>query len=144
MADLAKLTTPQELTEAERLTIFDHVFRRLAGHYHTAELYALAEYFNSSQREAEKAKIQNAYTGEIRRWGQALLETTWIACKEPGGGKCPELDPLCDSSIGDLSPLPPPAVTSRVLNMILLLHVTTSKQYSARTRAFSVPFRAVG
>ncbi|KAA1469503.1 DUF726-domain-containing protein [Dentipellis sp. KUC8613] len=140
MADLTKLTPPKDLSEPERQSIFDHVFRRLAGHYHAAELYALAEYSLSPLPEPAKAKIRDAYLEEIRVWGQALLDVTWIACQEPGGGKCPELDPLSDSSVGDLPHLPPQEVVCKILNTILFLHVTTTKQYSARTRSFLAQF----
>lgn len=55
-----------------------------------------------------------------------------------GSGKCPELDPLTDTSVRDLPPLPPPSQLSQTLNTILFLHITSSKQkhYSARTQAF--------
>jgi hypothetical protein len=59
---------------------------------------------------------------------------------EPRPGKCPTIDPLCDTSTGDLQPLPPPAQLSRLLNSILFVHVTTSKSYSARTRTFLSAF----
>lgn len=50
------------------------------------------------------------------------------------------MDPLSDTSLGDLPPLPPPDQLSRTLNAILFLHITSSKRYSARTRAFLTAF----
>lgn len=55
-------------------------------------------------------------------------------------GKCPKLDPLSDTSIGHLPPLPPVDQLSQTLNAILFLHITSSKHYSARTRAFLASF----
>ncbi|KDQ61026.1 hypothetical protein JAAARDRAFT_173479 [Jaapia argillacea MUCL 33604] len=58
-------------------------------------------------------------------------------------GSPPILGPLSDTSIADLPKLPPQEYTSRLFNTILFLHVTTSKQYSARTRAFVFSFATV-
>jgi hypothetical protein len=51
-------------------------------------------------------------------------------------GDCPILDPLTDTSTGNLGKLPSQQHVSTLLNTILFLHVTTSNQYSARTRLF--------
>ncbi|KAJ7509996.1 DUF726-domain-containing protein [Mycena galericulata] len=73
---------------------------------------------------------------EIEVWAQQLLEQAWMVCGEPGGEQCPELDPYADTSTGHLPPLPAPEILTRILNTVLFLHIATSKQYSARTRAF--------
>lgn len=51
-------------------------------------------------------------------------------------GECPILDPLSDTSTKGLPPLPPQEQVSRVLQTVLFLHLTTSTQYHAHTRAF--------
>ena len=51
-------------------------------------------------------------------------------------GDCPTLDPLIDTSTGNLPELPSQQDVSKLLNSILFLHVTGAKQYSARTRSF--------
>ncbi|ETW86067.1 hypothetical protein HETIRDRAFT_310892, partial [Heterobasidion irregulare TC 32-1] len=55
-------------------------------------------------------------------------------------GNCPELDPLSDSSIGDLLRLPTSAAVSQTINIILFIHITTSKSYSPHTRSFLSQF----
>ena len=50
--------------------------------------------------------------------------------------ECPTLDPLADTSVGGLPGLPESRVLTKIVNTILFLHITTSKQYSAYTRAF--------
>jgi Protein of unknown function (DUF726) len=51
-------------------------------------------------------------------------------------GDCPILDPLTDTSTGNLPRLPSQQDVSKLLNIILFLHVTSSTRYSARTRPF--------
>ena len=50
------------------------------------------------------------------------------------------VDPLTDTSTRDLAPLPPPTTLIAVLNTTLILHITSSKCYSAHTRAFLSAF----
>jgi len=50
--------------------------------------------------------------------------------------ECPSLDPLADTSVGKLSKAPDPRVLEKIMNTVLLLHITTAKQYSAYTRVF--------
>ncbi|EJD02454.1 DUF726-domain-containing protein [Fomitiporia mediterranea MF3/22] len=52
------------------------------------------------------------------------------------GVECPKVDALSDTSLRDLPPLSSEDTLSRVLNTVLLLHVTSTKHYSAHTRAF--------
>lgn len=52
-------------------------------------------------------------------------------------GKCPKLDLYTDTSTKHLvSQLPSLKDTSQLINTILFLHITSSKQYSALTRSF--------
>lgn len=51
-------------------------------------------------------------------------------------GNCPTLDPYAETSTAHLPAMPLKEDVSKLLNTILFLHVTTAKQYSARTRAF--------
>jgi hypothetical protein len=55
-------------------------------------------------------------------------------------GSCPTLDPLSDTSVAHLPPLPPREHLSQTVNSILFLHITTSKSYSSHTRAFLATF----
>jgi hypothetical protein len=141
-SDLTKLTPP-ELSEAERLAFFQNFLCRLTLHRNTAELYASAEYMLSSLPEEEKSRSRELFNQEVNHWAQELLNIAWIACQEPGGGDCPPLDPLMDTSTGNLPNLPPRQDVSKLLNSILFLHVTTSSQYSARTRPFLSSIGAV-
>ena len=52
----------------------------------------------------------------------------------------PTIDPLTDTSIRDLPPLPDDAIVSRFLNTVLLLHITSTKHYSAHARHFLITF----
>lgn len=87
MSDLSQVTPPKELTEADRLVIFEHVFRRLAAHRNTAQFYAGAEYGLSAKPQAEKARMKEHFLVELNGWAQELVKHVWIACQEPGGGK---------------------------------------------------------
>lgn len=51
-------------------------------------------------------------------------------------GTCPVLDSFSDTSTASLSPLPSDSHVAQILNNILFLHITTTKQYHAHTRAF--------
>lgn len=51
-------------------------------------------------------------------------------------GKPPKLQPLSDTSTAGLPPLPPKEQLVPLFNAIILLHVTSDKEYSSRTRAF--------
>ena len=51
-------------------------------------------------------------------------------------GEVPRLDPMADTSTVGLPPLPPQKQFTPLLNTIVLLHVTSDKEYSSRTRAF--------
>ncbi|KZT68123.1 DUF726-domain-containing protein [Daedalea quercina L-15889] len=142
MSDLTKVTSPKELAEAERLAIFEHVFRRLAAHRNTAELYAVAEYTFSTKAQEQKNETKELFLKELNGWGQGLLQHVWLACQEPGGGPVPELSPYSDTSLAGLPPLPDKTSVKKVLSTVLLLHITSRKDYSARTRAFLFSFTA--
>ncbi|KAG7447934.1 DUF726-domain-containing protein [Guyanagaster necrorhizus] len=134
--NLAQLTPPKQLTQQERQTVFQHIFRRLAAYRNTAELYALTEYSLSSLPESTKSDRRNSFNKGLNAWAQQLLEHAWVVCGEPEGERCPELDPYADTSTGQLPKLLSEQGLKRVLNSILFLHITTSKEYSARTRSF--------
>jgi len=53
---------------------------------------------------------------------------------------CPKLDKYTDTSTGNLPRLPRSEDLTKILNSILFLYLTTSKQYSARTRSFLSAF----
>jgi hypothetical protein len=58
-------------------------------------------------------------------------------------GKCPTLNPLSDTSTGDLPPLPPTDHVSQLMNTVLFLDVTQSKLYSSHTRTLLWSFSSV-
>ncbi|KAK0463993.1 DUF726-domain-containing protein [Desarmillaria tabescens] len=120
-SNLVQLTPPKQLTQQERETVFQHIFR---------------QYSLSSLPEKAKSDRRNAFNKGLNAWAQQLLEHTWVVCGEPDGESCPELDPYADTSTGQLLKLPHERDLKRILNAILFLHITTSKEYSARTRSF--------
>ncbi|THH27248.1 hypothetical protein EUX98_g6935 [Antrodiella citrinella] len=128
-----ELIREQNLDDAARLTILQHLTRRLASHRNTAELYARTEFAFSSNKNA--GQIMDACVRDIEKWAQDLLHNAWVACQEVGGA-CPELDPLSDTSIIGLPPLPPKDQVAQLLNTVLFIHITSCKQYHAQTRAF--------
>ncbi|KAF9265459.1 DUF726-domain-containing protein [Marasmius fiardii PR-910] len=140
MTSIEQLTPPRELTRHERQTIFQHFYRQLAVNRNRATLHAEAEYQSSSLPQSKKQQIKNEFNDEVKKWAQDILEKAWIACGEPGEDGCPDLDENADTSTRDLPPLPPENELVRVINTVLFLHVTTSKQYSARTRCFLSSF----
>ncbi|VDC06601.1 unnamed protein product [Peniophora sp. CBMAI 1063] len=140
MGDVTKLAPPKDLSDDERRNVFEHIFRRLAGHRHTAELHAISERYASSASPENAEKLHNDYVHEIDTWAASVLESAWAACGEPGGGQCPKWDPLSDDSTHGLAPLPPTAALEKTINMVLFAHVTSTKRYSAHTRAFLSTF----
>ncbi|THH10806.1 hypothetical protein EW145_g1066, partial [Phellinidium pouzarii] len=117
----------------QRAVVFEHVHRRLAVHRNNADRWAKAEAFARPGNDADR--IYTDFVKEINKWVNTLVKETWVACEEPGSD-CPTVDPLTDTSTRDLAPLPSPDVLSHILNTILLLHITSTKHYSAHTRAF--------
>ncbi|THU87250.1 DUF726-domain-containing protein [Dendrothele bispora CBS 962.96] len=132
---LAEVTPPAQLTKSDTRNVFEQLFRRLAAHRNTAELYALTEYNLSSLPEPKKAKRKEEFVRDLNKWAQDLLKTAWMVCGD-AQEECPILDELADTSIGDLPPLPSAHDLSRLINTILFIHITENKQYSARTRTF--------
>jgi len=130
-SDLSKVTPPQDLDDAARLTILQHLTRKLASHRNTAELYARTESALSSNKQADQ--VVDAYVRDIEKWAQDLLRNAWTACQEVGG-PCPELDPLSDTSTIGLPPLPSKDRVAQLLNTVLFIHVTSCKSYHAHTR----------
>ncbi|OSD01551.1 DUF726-domain-containing protein [Trametes coccinea BRFM310] len=133
-SDLTKIAPPKELSDADCRVVFQRLSRRLASFRNTAELYATME--ASLTNTATSVRTKNAFVDALNTWAQETLNNIWYACREPGGGKPPQLDPLSDTSTAGLPPLPSQEYLTRILHTILLLHVTSSKGYSSRTRAF--------
>ncbi|KAL0071333.1 hypothetical protein AAF712_001189 [Marasmius tenuissimus] len=140
MTSIEQFTPPKELTRDQKYVIFQHFFRHLASNRNKATLYAETEYQLSSLPESKKRAIKNKFQADIAKWAQNLVEKAWIACGEPGEEGCPELEEDADTSTRDLPPLPSQDQLIRVVNTILFLHVTTTKEYSARTRCFLSSF----
>ncbi|KAH9854179.1 DUF726-domain-containing protein [Lenzites betulinus] len=133
-SDLTKVTPPKELSEADNQAVFERLSRRLASFRNTAELYANAEDYAVNTKKAFETK--DAFVDALNEWAQETLKNVWLACREPGGGEAPQFDPLSDTSTVGLPPLPPQKQLSPLLHTVLLLHVTSNKEYSSRTRAF--------
>ncbi|KAI0341665.1 DUF726-domain-containing protein [Trametopsis cervina] len=138
--DLTKVIPPTELHEPELQSFFQYFLRRIASHRNKAEMFAQNEHALSSARDLESQRIQEAQSAELNNWAQALLENAWAACQEPGGGKCPKLTPVTDTSTAGLPPLPSEKQIKQLLHTILFIHLTTSKAYHAHTRAFLSTF----
>lgn len=84
--DLAKVTPPKDLSDAERETVFLHLFHRLASYRNTAAVYAeLEAVVLGSTSDAESLKAD--FIEALNRWGEELVRIVWLACQEPGGGE---------------------------------------------------------
>ncbi|KAF9564386.1 DUF726-domain-containing protein [Agrocybe pediades] len=126
-SQLEKITPPKDLSDEQKATVFQHIFRRLADYRNTAALYSLLECSFTSGGDEVISK-QHEFETEINRWAQSLLEKAWI--------RIARNLTLSDTATCDIEKLPSKDVISKTLNTILFLDITTSKQYSARTRAF--------
>ncbi|KAI0029380.1 hypothetical protein K488DRAFT_56508 [Vararia minispora EC-137] len=144
MGDVSKLAGPQSLTTSQLDNIFQHIFRRLAASRHTFELYAISELSLSLLAPERSQAVHDDFIYEIDAWAQSLLAAVWGACGEPGGGtsvrECPQIDPLSDTSMRGLEPLPPSTTLEKMINMTLFLHIMSTRQYSPRTRTFLAGF----
>ncbi|KAF5315713.1 hypothetical protein D9611_004886 [Ephemerocybe angulata] len=142
---LDKITPPKHLSKPEKLVVFEYFFRQLTTFRNTALIYAEAE-TQYETVEAAKDPLGNTkpdvrwrieYGASLNVWSQALLRNAWVACTEEDESKCPVLDPYADTSIQHLiDSLPSTKDISQLVNTILFLNITQSKQYSALTRAF--------
>ncbi|KAI0780973.1 DUF726-domain-containing protein [Trametes elegans] len=133
-SDLTKVTTPKSLSDVDCHAIYERLSRRLASFRNTAELHAISELsFNNSDR---SASMKEEFTSALNGWAQETLKDIWLACREPGGGEPPQFDPLSDTSTVGLPPLPSAEYLAPLLHTALLLHVTSNKEYSSRTRVF--------
>jgi hypothetical protein len=56
-------------------------------------------------------------------------------------GKCPIIDETTDTSTMELADMPDDEAVNALFTTILFLHITTTKQYSAYTRAFLMLFQ---
>ncbi|KAL1706918.1 DUF726-domain-containing protein [Schizophyllum commune] len=129
-----------ELSEDELDNVFQHVFRRLAAYRNEALMYAELECMLASGSEDMKTKRKNAFSENIDKWAQTIVDQAWIACHPEKPPESPELDRLAETSTGRLPPLPDKRYLEKIMNSILLLLVTTHKEYSARTRRFLSEF----
>ncbi|KAH8827073.1 DUF726-domain-containing protein [Flagelloscypha sp. PMI_526] len=135
MADISNFVPPKDLDQQKLDNVFDHLYHRLAAFRNEAQLYATLECQLSSAPEKKKTSIQDEFITELQKWAQDLLENAYVWLGEPGSS-CPKLDFDADTATRHLPPLPSDDNLQSILNGILLLHVTQSKEYSARTRAF--------
>ncbi|KAI0807342.1 hypothetical protein C8Q74DRAFT_1227158 [Fomes fomentarius] len=133
-SDLTKVTPPKELTNEDCAVIFKRLSRKLASFRNTAQLYASTE--ADAAHSNGSSETRDELVDAIDAWAQETLKNIWLACREPGGGKPPKLQPLSDTSTAGLPPLPPKEQLVPLFNAIILLHVTSDKEYSSRTRAF--------
>ncbi|KAF9052929.1 DUF726-domain-containing protein [Panaeolus papilionaceus] len=137
MTDLEIITPPQTLSEQQKELVFLHLFRRLAAYRNTAGLYATLETsLSSNNGDDVELKRQTAFDDALNKWAQSLTEKAWLVCHPDSEDECPKLDPFTDTATIDLEKLPADAELTRILNTILFLDITSSKQYSARTRTF--------
>ncbi|KAI0374855.1 DUF726-domain-containing protein [Pilatotrama ljubarskyi] len=135
-SDLTRVAPPKELSDADCRAVFDRLSRRLANFRNTAELYASTEAYSVNTQAA--FTLKDAFVKALNDWAQETLKNIWLACREPGGGDPPRLDPLADTSTAGLPPLPSQEHLAPLLHTVLLLHVTANKEYSSRTRTFLI------
>ncbi|KAJ4475248.1 DUF726-domain-containing protein [Lentinula edodes] len=132
---LEKIAPPTDLTDSDQNTLFQYLYRRLAAYRNAAELHALAEYQLSALPEENKQKIKDEFSQTLNEWAQELVDKAYMVCGQPDGDEFPQLDEFADTSIGDLPQISPQRLAA-VLNAVLFLSITATKQYSARTRSF--------
>ncbi|KAI0664843.1 DUF726-domain-containing protein [Cubamyces menziesii] len=133
-SDLTKVAPPKELSNEECRSVYQRLSRRLASFRNSAELSASME---AALVNTDSAfRMREAFGDALNAWAQETLKHIWYACREPGGGHPPKFDPLSDTSTVGLAPLPAQEHLARLLHTVLLLHVTSGKEYSSRTRAF--------
>ncbi|OJT06136.1 hypothetical protein TRAPUB_3071 [Trametes pubescens] len=132
-SDLTKVTPSKDLTDSQCHATFQRLQRRLAAFRNTAELHAAAESAFVNTRAAIATK--DAFVEALNTWAEETQKNIWLACREPGGEQ-PEFDPLSDTSTVGLPPLLPQEHLAPLLHTVLLLHVTSNKEYSSRTRTF--------
>ncbi|KAF5358195.1 hypothetical protein D9756_001400 [Leucocoprinus leucothites] len=144
--DIEKITPPRELTAQEKNTVFQHFFRRLAAFRNTYDIYARRECDNSEPSKGASEETRNEFIRSLNQWAQELTHKAWIVCRKSEdyateAEKCPEVDEFADTSIAGLPPMPSEEAVNKTFTTILFLHITTSKQYSAYTRAFFAQFK---
>ncbi|KAI0721123.1 hypothetical protein C8T65DRAFT_692583 [Cerioporus squamosus] len=132
-SDLTKVAPPKELTDEQCAVVVKRLGRNLAGFRNTAELYASAEANVAKSKKADKVKDEFVQAADD--WANHTLRYIWLACREPAG-EAPKLDAMSDTSTAGLPPLPPKEQLTPLLNAVVLLHVTSDKEYSSRTRTF--------
>ncbi|KIY72049.1 DUF726-domain-containing protein [Cylindrobasidium torrendii FP15055 ss-10] len=140
-AGILQITPPKELNQDDRDNVFEHIYRRLAAHRNTALLLADVESTLSSHPDSVKQKRRDEVEHALNNWAQSLLQQAYTACAQPEKEKCPMLDPFTDTSTRELAPLPAKDQLTRILNAILFLDVTSTKQFSSQTRVF---LRSIG
>ncbi|KAI1795907.1 hypothetical protein LXA43DRAFT_693932 [Ganoderma leucocontextum] len=134
-SDLTKVTTPKELSDQQCSAVLERLTRDLASFRNTAEMYCTAESWAAHDVPDSQTHID--FVAALDVWAQETLKNIWLACHEPGPGHDPpKLDPYSDTSTMGLPPLPPQEQLIPLLNTVLLLHVTSGKEYSSRTRTF--------
>ncbi|KAJ7063404.1 DUF726-domain-containing protein [Mycena amicta] len=130
--DLTPLTPPH-LTEQDRERVFSFLARRLASFINTIALYY------SSQDPTLSLQSREQFDAGVQQWAQNLIELAFVVCGEPGGGQCPLLDALTDTSTAHIR-LPPPDIMTRLMNTLAFLNIANTKQFSSYSRSFLSTF----
>jgi len=137
----------QEGRNIDTANMFEHAYRHLADYRNLCQVYHVRAY--------EK---QNP---EIDTWANDLLNTLWTATttRDPGRYKllsssawlqvepnwlnkpsvseqCPRIGYDIDIATSSLPALPPRPELDKILTTIILIHISTTEGYSARTRAY--------
>nr|VWO98628.1 Protein kinase domain-containing protein [Ganoderma boninense] len=134
-SDLTKVTAPKELSDQQCAAVLERLTCSLASFRNKAEMYSTAESW--AAHDAPDSQTHIDFVASLDTWAQETLRDLWLACREPGEGRDPPtLDPYSDTSTSGLPPLPPQEQLIPLLNGVLLLHVTSGKEYSSRTRTF--------
>jgi hypothetical protein len=80
------LVSPEDLTQEEKATIFQHFIFRLGSFRNTAQRYAGSEWAMSTLSDAEKTERREQFERGINDWAQTLLEKAWIVCQKSESG----------------------------------------------------------
>jgi hypothetical protein len=82
MADISKIALgQQELSDVERVVVFECFIRRLVDHRNLALTFVGCEW-NFTRNKA----FADGHAREISRWAEEMLKHAWEACEQPGSG----------------------------------------------------------
>jgi len=79
MADITKIALAEnELSDVDRLVVFEYFSRRLVDHLNIAISYAKYEFKCSKQ-----SRTANEQMRQVTKWAEEMLKHAWAACDKP-------------------------------------------------------------